>query len=817
MAVHTVNIFTAQGHVKTWEPRQNDELTDLGIIDVCGNDSYKLCLDQNGQIFIQGMVAWMDPRSYLTPTQLTLPIPNAKVVAMSSTTELFAILLSDGSVFACGNTFSPTLVQICEKGVAQKIAVSRHKVLVSTGKTLLSYLSPSSVNTLNLGERTVRCISTYEPGFLILLDDGILYCNFQVRDLGPKIESKIDGLYIVSGFLGPQIIHMETSLDEIVCVYRDGSIVYGWADQEHTCPYPVISLLPVFPPDDSRLTHLHISRDLIWLLTDNGTVYYISKLPWLDPENGRIARFKKIPATFPKKVVHFRATWNEIYFFESGFQHKPIVTNINIESLPNRKLPFTVHTTSRGPILVDPLGAASLGLRSGDVIMRNKEKYVVVGRSGDVLCVTNALEGDGAVDVINLPDVSTILFNISLVSRPGAEIETQNDPTKHCPDFQIDRSDNGLRRICFFKYGDTVVDKHNEQYSVIGERCECLWLMNSVRGVVMCKRASCQSIHHQFKLVNRKDITVSEYKNVSGGIVLVEPVGLIAPFSIVSSPQFGIGVYVGSASFNYAILFIMDCGYCRLISHDHPIEILRTCHPFYRPFFRLDQDIQFLNVQGMTTNLMPCDVVYHSQEKMFAFCVSSAKTSFFESEEMIKNDLGVGNFDAGTQVHLAARIAYPAIIKRKLPDGTRIELSINTADFANQPLLLLDEVIVPNRKFGYICGCSNGSLYIAYEDTPNVAEPLPNDYQLIYRRLNVPTKLEVTIQGHKEIGWIDLEHFRGKGFIPYDEFEWHDNVLRIDALIDDRSVIVTNVKTNSRNVFFIPVGKYIEPISSKFS
>ena len=484
MSVYSFNIFNAQGHVKTWVPHVNIDLSELNVVDVCGNDSYKLCLTNTGQVLIHGMVAWMEPRNYSVPTPLNISTTSSKVIAMSSTIELFALLMDDGSVFACGNTFSPTLVQICEKGIAQKIAVTRHRVLISTGKTLVTFLNPSSVTTMNLGERTVHCIATYDPGFLVLLDDGILYCTFPVRDLGQKIESKIDGLYIVSGFLGPQMIHMETSLDEIVCVYRDGSIVYGWADQEHSCPYPVLSSLPVFPPDQSQLCYLHISRDLIWLLTSAGDVYYISKLPWLDPENGRIARFKKVPPSFPKTIVHFRATWNEIYFFESGEPHKPIATNISIETLPNRKLPFTVHTKDRGLILVDPLGASALGLRPGDVINPNNKQRIVVGRSGDLLCV-KSFQIDKPIEVIPLPDISTVLFVWTLFSRPGANIKTQRD--KNCHLFDLDCSDKGLQKICFFKYGDVIVDKKGVKSTVIGERCDCLWIKTEDENIMMCK------------------------------------------------------------------------------------------------------------------------------------------------------------------------------------------------------------------------------------------------------------------------------------------------------------------------------------------
>ena len=209
------------------------------------------------------------------------------------------------------------------------------------------------------------------------------------------------------------------------------------------------------------------------MLTSAGDVYYISKLPWLDPENGRIARFKKVPPSFPKTIVHFRATWNEIYFFESGEPHKPIATNISIETLPNRKLPFTVHTKDRGLILVDPLGASALGLRPGDVINPNNKQRIVVGRSGDLLCV-KSFQIDKPIEVIPLPDISTVLFVWTLFSRPGANIKTQRD--KNCHLFDLDCSDKGLQKICFFKYGDVIVDKKGVKSTVIGERCDCLWI-----------------------------------------------------------------------------------------------------------------------------------------------------------------------------------------------------------------------------------------------------------------------------------------------------------------------------------------------------
>ncbi|OHT09735.1 hypothetical protein TRFO_21250 [Tritrichomonas foetus] len=819
-SVYSFNIFTAQGHVKTWVPQINNELTELNVVDVSGNDSYKLCLTQEGQVLIHGMVAWMDPRTYSTPTSITPQVPNAKVVAMSSTTELFAILLSDGSVFACGNTFSPTLVQICEKGIAQKIAVTKHRVLISTGKTLVTFFNQSSVNTIYLGERTVQCISTYEPGFLVLLDDGILYCTFPVRDLGQKIESRIAGLYIVSGFLGPQMIHMETSLDEIVCVYRDGSIVYGWADQEHTCPYPVLSALPVFPPDKSQLCHLHISRDLIWLLTSYGDVYYISKLPWLDPENGRIARFKKVPITFPCRITHFRATWNEIYFFKNGNNHKPIVTNISIESLPTRRLPFTVHTSTRGSILVDPLGASALGLRPGDVIKVNNDPLIVIGRSGDVLCVKDA-QVDRSIDVIPLPDIATILFTWQLISRPDASIGTYI--TKKDDEFEVDCSENGLQRICFFKFGDLIVDRYGTKYSVIGERCECLWIKNEDGEVIMCKHCSCQALHREFKLESRLGYKVWEKKNVKGGIILVEPApdGPFHPNCLIKSPRFGIGKYIGCASLNYAIEFVMDCGYCRLVNHAHPLEIIRSPYSLNREFYCLSGNSIFLDViepspdNRQKSDIRPCDVIYHSGEKVFGFCVSSQNGLYFETEIMIKNSMGVAPFDDNSKVSVVARISGAATIKKKNIHKEIIELSINSDDFRDFPLLPLD-VIKSKNRLAYVCGCVNNQLYVVYQDSPKYVEKLPDKFELIYRRLNVPTKKTVKIEGEKETGWIDLEHFRSKGFLPYDEFQWHNETLRILAIVNDNSIIVMNTETKEKNVFVIPIGLFITPTKSVF-
>lgn len=821
MSVFSFNIFNGQGHVKTWVPSRNLDLKNFNIIDVNGNDNYKLCLSGDGKVYLQGTVSWMEPQHNVTPTLISLPIKDAVVVGLSSTSDLFAFMYTDGSVCACGINFSPTVVRICESGIAQKLAVTKKSILISTGDSLLTFTSPTSMTKIELHDRQVRCVSTYEPGYLILLDDGILYCTYPVRDLGPTIISNVPGLYVVSGFLGPHMVHMETSLDEIVCVYSDGTIVYGWADQIQDTPYPVLAVLPQIPPDKA-LTHIHISRDLIWLLFDTGEVYYISKLSWLDPENGRVARYKKIPSSFPSTICHFRATWNEIYFFERGYSHQPIVSSYDLGPTSLRKNLFTIHTKQSGSLLVDPLGARFLGIRPGDTIMTSDTmQYTVIGRCGNIIFVKNLCTK--SVETIDLPDISTILFEWRLLKRKDAEMASVSPcEGKVC---QIDRSNSGISRISYFKAGDKVSHSQYGEGRIIGERCECLWIRFDKK-LIMFQYTTSGEIHRQIKLVKREGSVVKEALDVQGDIVLVEydVAGAYTPESIVKSKEYGLGIFLGIASDKYVVSFLGDCGYCRLVSDEDQLQVIMSINSQFRPFQCIDLTTKFVCISEESVaayNLRPSDLVLIDDK--FAFCVGCCNVDgemvpLFETELMIKNGLGVGMFEKQKidKYKLIARIGKEGYSTMRCKDGKEIKLSCNTNDFSNSMFLPGDELIVDSRR-GYICGCMKDKLFIKYDDDEYISPLYGMNMDLIYRRLDVPTKRKALLSGDDKEAWIDLEHMRNVGILPGDKIENDGISQKVIGIIDEDKFLTKLPYLNEVSLCEIMIGKPFKVEKSVFS
>lgn len=808
MSVFSFNIFHAQSHVKSWVPSRNAELSNNNIIDISGNDKYKLCLSNTGHVFVQGNISFMDPNNF---NQMTLlpHMPETKAIQLSTSTEVFAILFSDGSVYACGANFGSTPKLINGTGVAKEIAVNRHHILVSSGDTLYDYSSTNEYNLINLSDRKVRCIASYQPGFLVLLDDGVLYSTFVVQNLGPYVESIYKGLHIVTVFLGAEIVYMETSLDEIICIYCDGSITYGWGDQDHSNSYPVIVTLPKFPFDGSYICHAHVSRDIIWFLTSFDEVFYISKLPWLDPDNGSVSRFKHVPSSFPKKIQHFKSTWNEIYFFSEGIDHKPMVSNLSRISLKKQESPFLVYSKSLGTISVDPFGASPYGFRAGDQIKTDTGKQIIVyGKYQQYLIYQESI--GHPLEVILMPDLSTSLFKWKLCDRHGAElIEIEVKQNQFC---QIDSSNDGVQRLCYFKPGDIIEHEKFGQGVILGERCDCLWIKYE-SGIKMCKNSSCQTIHKEHKFVSRPSSKILQYISVEGELVLIEPtrLGVFEPNCLVESEQYGIGTYIGMASAKHAVMFLIDSNFCRLIDCCHQLKIVRSISPHMVQSICIDSSIQNIDICSTSLkdmNLMPTDLV--KVDNQIARCIGciyieKQKIALFETELMIKHGLGIGAFQPNVSIELLARIEEEGTRTMKKQDGSSIELSVNTKDFSAESILPQDVVSI-EKQYYTVVGIANKIIYV-HNHKKDYIEPLAHDYKLVYRRINVPTSIQITVSGKKMFGWIDIEHVRDKAIFPYDVVDKDGKEITIVGIIDSTHFIYTNQQKTKADVYVLPCGK----------
>jgi hypothetical protein len=815
-SVYSFNIYNSSGNVKTWTPSKDLCHDNLSIVDVCGHNAWQLILTEDGRVYSQGNIPWME---FSSPTALTIvsrDVPGSKVIGMSASTELFALLYSDGSVYASGGSFWKTLsqTQLCKPGFGKEIAVTKQSIMVSTGHSLLLFTSPTSSTCLDLGTASVVCLASYEPGYLVLLDDGILYCTFPVRHLSVRVESSVKSLFIVSGFLGPPMLYMETSLDEIICVYRGGAMVYGLADQDKEAPYPALAALPVFKePFGGELVHLHISRDLIWFLTSQNHIFYISKLPWLDPDNGKIARFKQAPWTFAGSVNHFRATWNVIYFFTVPHgappRHGPLVRDFVTDNLVHRTMPFTIYSEGIGYVMADPLGVSHLGLRPGDRINSpTRGDFTIIGSSGKSLIIDSESSG---TDTLKIPRSEEVLFKWTLRERPNGDlIDVKMLPGDTI--VQIDRSVDGLMRICHFKADDVIESDQGVQAVVLGERCECLWLRLSDR-VVMCQRSSCMALHRHWRLKKRENAKMVELPDVDGGTIAAERVarGLFVPPAIVASPEFGIGTFVGIASSRYVVGFVRDAGRYRLIDKAQPLKVLRSQTTYIMNALCLNATYLSLNLGSRDKRLMPCDVLQIEGE--IAFHVgTSDDIPYFETEIMIANHLGVGVFEAKAARKIVCEIGDVSRAKLQMPSSTGaiVDLNVNLAEFKTFPVLPLDAVVVGD-VIGEICGFCDSTLYIQFPGKKYVEPFDPNcDFDLIYRRVQVPTsKTFITKRGDSVTGWIDLEHFRGKRCLPYDVVDYQGKQMIIHAVVDERVFVVADWETLEYQTFKVPIGKTI--------
>lgn len=772
----------------------------IDYVDVVGNDIYRLLITADRSVYIQGQVPWADEET----TDIAALVPDIKAQSVAVGGEIWAVLCCDGSVVACGGSFSGNeVVIIAAKGVAKSIAVMRYTVLVNTGVALLTYSSRNVHSSIDLCGRRAICVSTYEPGYLVLLDDGVLYCTFAPRNLGITVTSPIPGLHIVSGFLRGPMIHMETSLDEIICMYHDGSMTYGWADQNHDGMYPVLAMLPAFNNIcDEQVVHIHISRDLVWLLTTENKAFYISKLPWLDLDNAGIARFKSVPNTFPSPISHFRATWNEIYLFVSDENHPAPHTRLTKCAGPDdlQHVCEMFHVPWAGQqVLVDPFGGLPYGFVAGDIVRHYTMLMQVVGTIRDNL-VLQKLE---KVDRYMVALSSTGL--IQLVGDADKIIEVDCGAK-----YQIHVRDEVLGMVCDFKHGD-VIESTKKCAVVLGVRYNCLWV--SIGGkTYVCRYTTRDALHRYWKLKTRKNgNTVTPVEDVDGNMMLVEAVTLegIEPGAVVHDRDMGLGRFIGQSGMGWVVQFVSDCGRARVIDDQWTLRIGRSVKlSSARLTSAWDQIINIYPGPGC---LIP-DTWFTVPEGI-AVCRGHCKDRVvYETESSIIHGISLRYCDEKV-VNIVAEYGDACVCPRNMTtaDGDKISLNINIGDFGKFKAIPMDVVSIGER-IGEVMGQANGTLFVRFIGSA-VVEPFDDsvDFDTIYRRVNVPTRKTF---GDDLSGWIDLEHFRGSHTRPYDLISHKGRRLIIQALIKPHSFVVADYETLEFSRFDVPLGKTLRRIKS---
>jgi hypothetical protein len=336
----------------------------------------------------------------------------------------------------------------------------------------------------------------------------------------------------------------------------------------------------------------------------------------------------------------------------------------------------------------------------------------------------------------------------------------------------------------------------------------------------MCCQASSLSLHKFWKLVQRTDLTVCEYEEVSGGLILTEkrPDGPYAPGAIVASRKFGVGVFMGIAGDGYVVAFVMDSGYWRLVSRQEAITVLRSLSTHVVNAVTINALPLPLNVNAATEKqLMPCDAIRIGDELAF-FLGTAVSSYFFETEIMVANDLGAGYLELEREFVIVSEIYVGG--SRKSVVATvcgPMELNVNLHEFRNFALLPLDVVCIGDR-LAEICGFAGDDLYMQYLGARFAEKFNPNaDFELVYRRARVPTRRTFCTTEQKSVSaWIDLEHFRGCRCLPYDVVDYQGHRMIILGLVGESTFVVANWETLEYSLFMLPIGKTQRIVRSLF-
>jgi hypothetical protein len=672
------------------------------------------------------------------------------------------------------------------------IAIGGRMLWISDGTQLRAvFPEQASHFSLTLDSRRVVAIAGVSAGCLVLMADGIVYATAPPAGSRLEVASAAPPLRVVTPLLGPPVAWFGTFRDEVVVVYRDGCIVFASFGQFiHDVHVMPLATLPAFPYNEDAIAQIAVSDEWIWFLGQSGNIWHVAKEPFVSQSCEKVARIKRAQFAFVTQIRHIRFVNGVLYFFERDFRHQPIVVNAAARDLPNRLQPFFVQTRNNGPVLVDPQGAVSNGLRPGDhVLTAGGDHLTVLGTHGDELVVKRVWPQ--AIDVISLPSLETVLFQWKLINRVGSRlIDVEVEPKMIC---QVDTSRKALNRLSFFKAGDVLSHSQFGIGRVIGERCGNLWIQypdgcRMFRGQI--------NLSHRF--MSRPGVDVLCKLGPNQEQILIEPrkVDHFEPGSLVQSTADGIGVFHGLVGDFLAISFLRD-GFCSVVPRATKLTVKRSVSSQTQRHSAIDGSTQAVDIGEHSCDafgLKPCDIVRFDDK--VAICVGLGSVGgvpsvLFETETTIKHGIGIGVLAVGNftrPIDIIARVAAPGKIRQEIDGGTEVELSIDTDNFTDAAVLPGDVLDVD----GTLCTVVGIRERVLYGNFQGVCRRLGDQHRLIYRRLAVPTICVVNMAGEDMEGWIDLEHLRDCCVGPGDVIDDNGMALTVIAVENPGHLAVVN-------------------------
>jgi hypothetical protein len=188
---------------------------------------------------------------------------------------------------------------------------------------------------------------------------------------------------------------------------------------------------------------------------------------------------------------------------------------------------------------------------------------------------------------------------------------------------------------------------------------------------------------------------------------------------------------------------------------------------------------------------------------------------FVESDEMLLCDLGIGVFQRGKllEAELLARVAASGKRRMKLETGEPIDLSVNTSDFVDLPLMPLDRILM-GSKVAIVVGVKSGEIYVQCDGADWVRK-LPEKFVLLMRRFNIPTQRNIDIQvGGKRFCEmvVEMDAYRGMWFCPGDIVVQENKRMRVIGMLGRRLFLVVSMDTGEQLIANLNPGGIMEAL-----
>jgi hypothetical protein len=266
--------------------------------------------------------------------------------------------------------------------------------------------------------------------------------------------------------------------------------------------------------------------------------------------------------------------------------------------------------------------------------------------------------------------------------------------------------------------GDIVFHQSFGNWEIVGTRLHSL-VVKYKCGIRIARpnNNECLMLTHVF--TDRDGRITIQIPTVDGVWILVDQIQYerIDPGSIVLSNKHGFGQFLGCVENKLVVAFLKDRGAAPFVKYNRISSIIRSKQSPYSGWIGVNHSSITVDPnENMAGKLrfLSGDLVRIRRQS--AGCLGTTRIGdqaslVFETDDMLFANLGVGVFSIGKMIEgeLIARIGAAGKRRMKMATGESIELSINTSDFLNLPLLPLDRILADGR-IRIVVGDWNGIL-----------------------------------------------------------------------------------------------------------